>query len=347
MIFKDRSPKWLLPAFTAALTIAIFVFDTKTEVEIAAAVFYVVVVLLSMSFCRGRSIVYIAGGCMLLTILSYAIDAAWAARVGIINCCISLSAIAITAYLALKIDQAQTSTLQAQAQLAHASRIIVLGELTTSIAHEINQPLAAIVSSGEAAVRWLGMNPPTLEKASKAVERMIGDANRASTIIARVRTLARRAPTTMKVLDIADVVAEAVELSRREIDAKGIVLRVEVEDKLPRVCGDTVQLQQVILNLIINAGESIIAAAGATAEIAVIAARHGPREIVISVRDSGTGFGGSDLEEIFEPFITTKGGGLGIGLTISRSIIQAHRGRIWATSNDTRGATLQFVLPAG
>jgi signal transduction histidine kinase len=337
----------ILPVATAALAIGIFVFDTVTDLEIAAAVFYVVVVLMSVSFCRKRGVVLVSTGCMALTLLSFFLTPGGSPHPGLINSIISLSAIGATSYLALKIVSAEVAVHEARAQLAHIARVTTLGELTASIAHEVNQPLTAVVTSGNACLRWLASQPPNLERAKNAVDRIVKDANRASDVVRRVRALAKRAPPHKEWLNINQTILETIALTRSEIEQNRIVLRTQLKDDLPRVLGDRIQLQQVILNLIINAIEGIGAAGEGPRELLVDSVRGDSHDVLVAVRDTGGGLTAGKVEHLFDPFYTTKSEGMGMGLTISRSIIEAHGGRVWATPNLPRGAVFQFTLPSG
>jgi len=342
--FSAIAPALVLPVVTAALAIAIFVVDTVTDLEIAVAVFYVAVVLMSVSFCRKRGVLLVSLACMGLTVLSYVLTPSGSPHAGLTNGMISLSAIAATTYLALKIQSAEVAIHEARAQLAHIARVTTLGELTASLAHEINQPLAAVVASGSACLRWLAGQPPNLEKAVQAVERIVKDANRASEVIGRVRSLAKRAPPLKDWLDLNETILETIALTRNEIEQNHIALRTQLSNDLPLVMGDRIQLQQVILNLMKNAIESMSAVADGPRELVVSSAPDKSKEVVVAVRDSGVGLDAGQLGRLFDPFHTTKPEGMGMGLTISRSIIEAHGGRVWATQNSPRGAVFQFTL---
>jgi len=338
------------PAVVVTLALAIFVADTLTDLEIAVAVFYVAVVLLSVNFFQKRGVVLVSLGCMALTLLSYVLTPTGSPHSGLVNWIISLAAIGVTAYLARKVESAEVAVHEARAQLEHIARVTTLGELTASIAHEVNQPLAAVVSSGNACLRWLANEPPALDRARQAVERIIKDANRASMVIGRVRGLAKRAPPHKEQLNINETILETLVLARSEIEQHRIVLRTQLGQALPPVLGDRIQLQQVILNLVINAIESISAAGEGPRELRVSAAQdqnQEPAGVRVEVRDTGMGLDASALDQLFNAFYTTKSGGMGMGLAISRSIIEGHGGRIWAQSNEPRGAVFGFTLPAG
>jgi signal transduction histidine kinase len=345
--FPKIATSSIVPIAAAALAIGIFVIDTVTDLEIAVAVFYVAVVLMSVSFCRKRGVMLVSAGCIALTLLSHFLTPTGSPHSGLVNCIISLSAIAATAYLALKIESAEAAVYEARAQLAHISRVTALGQLTASIAHEVNQPLTAVVTSGNACLRWLAAQPPNLEKARQAVERVVKDASRASEVVGRVRGLAKRSSPHKDVLNINEIVLETLALTRGEIEQNRIVLRTQLSAVLPLVPGDRIQLQQVILNLIINAVESMNPVAEGPRELLVSSAQNEAGEVLLAVCDSGTGLDPGKLDHLFDAFYTTKPEGMGMGLTINRSIIEAHGGRIWATRRVPQGAIFQFTLPTG
>jgi C4-dicarboxylate-specific signal transduction histidine kinase len=345
--FPNAIRSWALPVLAVALAVAIFIADLLTELEIAVAVFYVFVVLISVRFFRRRGVVLVSLGCMALTVLSYFLNPAGALYPGLVNSGISLAAIAVTAYLALKIEASAVAALEARAQLAHFARVTTLGELTLSIAHEVNQPLTAVVTSGNACLRWLEAQPPNLDKAKQAMSRIVEDAGRASEIIRRVRGLARQTPTRKEPLDVNETIMEILALMKSELDKSDISLRTELGHHLPPVVGDKIQLQQVLLNLIINAAEAMREVKDGPRDLVVGTALGGTDGVTVTVRDTGVGLDQRQLDAMFEPFFTTRRDGMGMGLTISRSIIENHGGRIWASPNRPRGAMLQFTLPLG
>jgi signal transduction histidine kinase len=278
-----------------------------------------------------------------LTVLSFALTRSGAPFSGLVNCIISICAIAATTYLVLEIDSARTTIDETRAQLAHISRVTTLGELTTSIAHEVNQPLAAIATNGEAALRWLGGDAPNLAETSQALERIVREAHRAAEIVGRIRELARNAPTQIQEFDLNDGVSAALALAQREIPRHGILLRTELAADLPRVRGDQIQLQQVILNLLFNAVEAI-ARGGHTGEMTVLT-KQDDKRVVVAIKDTGAEKIEVNFDRLFDAFYTTKPHGLGMGLAISRSIIEAHGGQIWAAENRPQGLIVQFALP--
>jgi PAS domain S-box-containing protein len=231
-----------------------------------------------------------------------------------------------------------------EAELARVSRALTVGELATSIAHEVNQPLAAIVTNAEAGLRWLKGGTPDVQEAQESLELIVRDANRASVVIRRIREFLKKDSQQVEV-DIKDVVQEAVALVRHDLLKKQIALRLELADGLPPVRGDRIQLQQVILNLIMNGSEAIAAVSDELCELIVIARRSGIDQVLVAVRDCGAGVDRQNVTRMFDAFYTTKPAGMGLGLSISRSIIETHGGHIWAEPNDGPGLTVQFTLP--
>ncbi len=235
---------------------------------------------------------------------------------------------------------------QARAELVRVARVTTLGELTAAIAHEVNQPLTGLVSSGNACLRWLAGDVPNLKAARESVERMISAGSRAGEVIRRIRALVGKAPPLRDRLNINDAITEVIALIRGEIQGNRISLRTKLSTDVPLVLGDRIQLQQVILNLILNAMEAMSDVSPQPRELSVSSAKDGPNGALVSVRDSGTGLDGTVLDRLFEAFYTTKAHGMGIGLAVSRTIIQAHGGRLWAAPNVPQGAIFQFTLPA-
>ena len=333
-----------IPIALALLSMTIFVVDAVTAPEIAIAVFYIVVVLISAFFSQRRRVLMVSAGCMALTLLAYLLWPDVPARAGVINMAISLAAIAATGYLALRIKAAETEAHQARTELVHLARATTLGALTASIAHEINQPLAGMTINGNACLRWLGANPPNLREAEMAVERIIGDARRASEVVERIRRLVRREPSERVPLDLNRLALDTLALTQAEITANGILLQTELAEDMPRAIGDPVQLQQVILNLTINAIEAMGLVTATRREL-VVRTSHTETSVALAVQDSGNGFDAADADRMFEPFQTSKQSGLGMGLTISRWIIEAHGGRIEGTPAPDRGAIFTLTLP--
>jgi PAS domain S-box-containing protein len=234
----------------------------------------------------------------------------------------------------------------ARAELARVARVTTLGELTASIAHEVNQPLTAVATNASTCLVWLAGNPPDVKEARQAAERIVKDSHRASAVIQRIRALVEKSPQRKDWLSVNDVIREVVTLTRSEADRNRVSLETELDDDLPPVRGDGIQLQQVILNLIMNAIEAMSAVGEGPRELLVRSARDGSQAVLVAVRDSGKGLDPEQLDQVFDAFYTTKPTGMGMGLAISRSIVEAHGGRLWATANTPQGAIFQFTLLA-
>jgi C4-dicarboxylate-specific signal transduction histidine kinase len=243
-----------------------------------------------------------------------------------------------------ELQQKEVSLREAQAGLAHVSRVTTMGELAASIAHEVNQPLAGIVTNANASLRWLAGDSPNLAEAREAIRRIVRDGNRAGEVVSRMRTLFKKASTTKDRLDINEAIEEVVVLTQSEVRRNKVALRMELAANLPPVMGDRVQLQQVVVNLILNAIEAMGTVEDRDRVLVIGTQRGEGDQVRVAVRDSGIGFDPLTAERIFDAFHTTKPGGLGMGLSISRSIVESHGGRLWAVSNDGPGATFQFTL---
>jgi len=246
---------------------------------------------------------------------------------------------------AIRADQAEAALRKAQAELAHVTRVTTLGELTASIAHEINQPLAAVIANADACLGWLQRSPPDITAARRSVEWIIEDGTRASDVIRRVRALAKRTEVEMAPLDLNGVVREAVALVQREMASHAVSIRMELSSALPKIVGDRIQLQQVLINLIMNGIEAMESVNDRPRELAIRSAACGDGTMLLSVSDCGVGICEQSIDRLFTPFFTTKSTGMGMGLSICRSIIEAHGGRLSAAPNQGRGATFQITLP--
>lgn len=461
----------VLPFLAAVIAVAVFVVDTLTPLDIAVAVLYVAVVLLAVDFTDFAGIMVIAGGCALLTILSFALSHGTAPQTGpALRCLVSLAAIAITALLAAR-NQRAVAVLREQAslldlthdtvfvrnagdvitywnraatdlygwhsreavgkhastllqtvfpapyesimadldrdgrwegelvhtcrdgrqvvvstrwalqrdshgrpasvletnnditaqrgiedklhrtrtELAHVSRVATMGELTASIAHEVNQPLAAVVANGDAGLRWLGRPTPDLGETKKSIEAVVRNAQRASDVVRRMRALSRKSEPVRAPVDLSALARETMPLVDRELRSQGIGLSVDLPDGLPAVEGDRVQLQQVLLNLLVNAIQAMAAVPADQRSLSVRAERAvGGEEgdvVALTVDDTGGGIAEGDLSRLFDAFFTTKGDGMGMGLSISRSIVEAHGGRIAAVNRPGGGASFRISLP--
>jgi PAS domain S-box-containing protein len=233
-----------------------------------------------------------------------------------------------------------------QRELAHANRLATMGELTASIAHEVSQPIAAASMNAGAAVRFLDRNPPDVERGRESLESLMNDTVRACDIIQRIRDLIKKAPLRKDRLDINEAIRDVIELTRGEAMKNGASVQTQLADSLPLVEGDRVQLQQVLLNLIINAVQAMSTVPDGIRKVLITTAQAAPDGVLVEVKDSGPGLAPESLERVFAPFYTTKPGGLGVGLSICRSIIEAHAGRLWVTRNLPRGAIFHFTVPA-
>ena len=243
-----------------------------------------------------------------------------------------------------ELHQKEISLREAQTELAHVSRVTTLGELAASIAHEVNQPLAGIAANASAGLRWLAGELPNLDEAREAIRRIIRDGNRAGDVVSRMRALFKKACTAMERVDINEAIEEVVILTQSEVRRNKVALRMELAADLPSVMGDRVQLQQVVVNLILNAIEAMSTVEDRARDLVIRTQRGEGDEVRVAVQDSGIGLDPKNVERIFDAFHTTKPDGLGMGLSISRSIVERHGGRLWAVSNDGPGATFRFTL---
>jgi PAS domain S-box-containing protein len=242
-----------------------------------------------------------------------------------------------------KLEEARLALHATQAEIARVTRLTTMGELTASIAHEVNQPLTAVTNNGSACLRLLAKGNLDPEVLRRALEEVVADATRASAVISRIRAFIKKAPTEMYGLDINNVIQEVLALARHELQNNQVLVDCHLTERLPHVRADRVQLQQVLLNLIMNGIEAMTRAQFRTLSLESRTDESG--NVLVAVRDSGTGFG-SDVDRLFTPFFTTKGNGIGMGLPISRSLIESHGGRLWATANSPQGAVFSFTLPA-
>jgi PAS domain S-box-containing protein len=239
-----------------------------------------------------------------------------------------------------------TERKRAEAELAHANRVATMGQLTASISHEVNQPIAALLTNAETAVRWLARQPPNLKKARPLIERIIGDGKRAADIVSRIRDFSKKAPTRKEDLEINEAILEIMRLTRAATSDHSILVKMQLSEGLPHILGDRVQFQQVILNLVMNAVEAMSEVREGSRELLISTDEIESGSVLVAVKDSGPGLPQANPERIFEAFHTTKPTGLGMGLSICRSIVEAHGGRLWASANVPKGAALQFTLPA-
>jgi signal transduction histidine kinase len=254
---------------------------------------------------------------------------------------------AAQASIALESTRRERQYREAQMALAHANRVATMGQLTASIAHEVNQPITAAVTNAQAALRWMSAEPPDYGEASEALAAIIKEGSRASEVIGRIRTLIKKSPPRKNAVSINDAILEVVALTRTEAANNSVSVRTQFAEGLPRVQGDRVQLQQVMLNLIVNAIQAMSGIGEGARELQIsIDAVPSEGGVRVGVRDTGPGLSPESLSRLFEPFYTTKPEGMGMGLSICRSIIEAHGGRLWATGCEPRGALFQFTIPA-
>ena len=241
--------------------------------------------------------------------------------------------------------RAEEALRETQGVLARVTRVTVVGQLTASIAHEVNQPLGAVVTNADAALRWLDGKRPNLNEAREALQRIIRDGNRASEVVARIRTLPKDGTPIKTEFNLGDAIAEIVALTEAEAQHRQISVQTRIESNLPRITADRVQVQQVLMNLMINALDALEEVIDHSRGLTISARTDSPDSVRVAVQDTGIGVDRQQAERLFQPFFSTKPNGLGMGLAISRSIIEAHGGRLWMTPNNGPGVTFQFDLP--
>ncbi|MEA2465177.1 MAG: hypothetical protein QOJ98_2924, partial [Acidobacteriota bacterium] len=233
---------------------------------------------------------------------------------------------------------------EAQMELAHVNRVTTMGQLTASIAHEVNQPITGVVTNAQAALRWLGAQPPDLEEVRQAIDAILKDGTRAGDVIGRIRALVKKAPPRNDQLNINEAILEVIEVTRSELLRNGVSLQTELAKGLPLIRGDRIQLQQIVLNLIMNAVEAMGDASKGSRDLLISTAEDKSNGALVAVRDSGPGLNPESLERLFDPFYTTKPGGMGMGLSICRSIVEAHDGMLWVEPNAPQGSVFRLVL---
>jgi C4-dicarboxylate-specific signal transduction histidine kinase len=236
---------------------------------------------------------------------------------------------------------------EAQTELAHVNRVTTMGQLAASIAHEIKQPITAVVTNASAGLLWLAAQPPELEEVRDGLNRVIKAGNQASGVIGRIQALIKKSPSRKDNLAINEAILEVVALTHGEMVKNGVSLQTQLAADLSLVRGDRVQLQQVILNLIINALEAMSGLPAGPRELLIGTEQDASNGVLVAVQDSGPGLDPESFERVFDPFYTTKPDGMGMGLSICRSIVEAHGGRVWASGTDGHGVTVQFTLPVG
>jgi C4-dicarboxylate-specific signal transduction histidine kinase len=241
-------------------------------------------------------------------------------------------------------NRSEDALREAQSNLAHVSRVTTMGELTASLAHEVNQPIAAAVTDANTCLRWLNRDQPDLEEARAAASRTVKDATRAAEIISRTRLLFKKGTPQWELVDVNDTIRDMVALMRSEIARHSISIRTELAEDIPRITGDRVQLQQVLMNLMVN-GIDAMKDANGTRELVINSQRAEREQVLVSISDTGVGLPAGQADQIFNAFFTTKPNGTGMGLRISRSIVESHGGRLWATDNSPRGASFHLAVP--
>jgi C4-dicarboxylate-specific signal transduction histidine kinase len=253
---------------------------------------------------------------------------------------------AAQASIALETTRRERQYREVQMHLAHANRVATIGQLSASIAHELKQPLSAVVTNGGATLRWLARNQPEIEEAKQAVKRIIKDANRASEVLSRIHRLVKKERLRTDTLNVNDAILEVIPLIHSEAAKNGVTIQRQLTDRLPSIQGDRIQLQQVILNLMVNAIQAMSGLTKGIRELHIGTESAEEDGVRIGVRDTGPGLSAENLQRLFEPFYTTKPNGMGMGLSICRSIIEDHGGRLWATGLHPHGALFQFTIPA-
>jgi C4-dicarboxylate-specific signal transduction histidine kinase len=242
-------------------------------------------------------------------------------------------------------QSAEEALKKTEEELARVARVTAMGELTASIAHEVNQPLAAVVTNGNASLRWLAIDPPNFDEARQALRNIVRDGTRASDVIARIRAVLTKSEPAAQRLDLNEIIREIVALTQGEVERRKASIQIHLAMDLPAVTGDRVRLQQVLLNLVINALDAMNDVMDRPRVIRIRTEAQKPKSILVAVEDFGVGIGPEAELKLFNAFYTTKPEGLGMGLSISRSIVEEHGGRLFASSNEGPGATFQFTLP--
>jgi len=338
---RKRWLAWLLPGISL-----IFIGDTLSRYEIAAAVFYSLIILAAASTLKRTHLLWLTASCVLLTLLSLLLshqeDTFFS---GLINTLISLSAIGATTYLALKREAAKAAAQKAEAQLLRLARIQTLEGLTTALAHELSQPLTVIISSAEAAQRWLARQPSQTVHALKALQRIVAAGGQATGIVGRVRSLTQQSTPARQVFDLNVAAREVLALADAQIKTSHIKLEQQLDDDLPPVFADRVQVQQVISNLLLNAIEAIRGQDARHPRRLQVVSQRQQNHAQLAISDSGPGFADVPAASLFAAFWTTKKQGLGLGLSICRMIVESQGGQINAQNLAEGGACFNFTLP--
>jgi C4-dicarboxylate-specific signal transduction histidine kinase len=364
--FGSTATECLLASITIAL-VTFLCLQLKLNLATAAFLYQIIIIVLSL---RGRIlsstvVTLIASGCLAYylapPIFSFRVDDPFNLYAIITFVLTSIVIITLasrahsrtaqllltTANLETQIaerEQAEEALQQAQIEFARVTRIMTMGELIASIAHEVNQPLSCVVANGHACLRWLEGDSPNLEQARESARRIVHDGKRAGDVIVRIRAMATKTAATKERLDMNETVQEVIALAQDVLRRNRVTVRTELAANLSPVLGDRVELQQVVLNLVMNGTEAMSSVEEGLRELVIRTQNDEADHVRIAVQDSGTGLAPQSMERIFDPFYTTKRGGMGLGLSISRSIVQNHGGRLWAVANNDPGTIFQFTV---
>lgn len=336
----------VIPLLLSGIAV-IFVVDTLTDYEITAGCFYTAIVFIAALLLRSSRVIAFASACIALTLLSFAVTDSGEFGIGLVNTGINIVTIAIATWLALKLIAMEETAHESRERVLRMARVTSLGALTASIAHEINQPLTAVITSAGACKRWIAQDPPHIRNAQCAIDRIVTEADRANAVIVKVRGLFSGKPPRKEPFDFNALVLEITDLARNRIDRENITLKLFLQNGLPPVVADRVQIGQVVGNLLLNAVEAMVASTGPVRELKLTSQMEAADKIRFYMIDTGTGFAPGEIGQLFEAFWTTKEDGVGLGLPISCSIIEAHGGRLWAEDNEGGGAVFVFSLPVG
>ena len=333
---------------TVILGFAILVLDIWTDVDINVGVLYIIVVFMCIRICDARGVIIVTLCCTVLTFAGWIISPGNTfGTTAIANRLLGLLAVGLTTFLGLRDRAAQIALQEAWMQLARVNRVATMGELTASIAHEIKQPITAMVTNANASLRWLAFQPPELEEVKEALREIVRNGARAGNVTDRIYGLVKKEPISTEALSVNEIISEVLLLAQNELTRNRILVETQLSVGLPSILGDRIQLQQVLLNLSLNAIESMRELTSGERELAITSANDSSNGVVVTVRDSGPGLRQDELPHLFDAFYTTKPRGMGMGLTISRSIVERHGGRLWATQNERSGATFHLWLPLG
>ncbi|MGD0192559.1 MAG: ATP-binding protein [Rhizomicrobium sp.] len=341
----------LFPAVTAVLAAGIFVADVLTPPDCVVSGLDVIVVLMSGRFLRARGRAFVFLGCATLTVIAQILahrlvnGSDQLAYIGTFNALASIIAMGVSAWLVARNQQTELAMQRARSDLAQASRITTLGELTASIAHEVNQPIAGVVTNANASLRWLAADPPNIQEARAATSRIVRDGTRAADIITRIRGIFAKTAPKRESTDTNRLIRETVDLLGAQAARFSTSISLDLTLGVPSVMADRVQIQQVLVNLIVNGLESMKDNTGPRA-LTVRSGTIGGDKVEISISDLGVGLPAEGAERIFDSFFSTKELGTGLGLSISRTIVESHDGILRATRNVPQGTTLSFTLPA-